>query len=210
MPSEQVEQVYHFEYLDSTISSDGRADKAVRARISKTRIAMLRLIPALVSKRLTLRNKGLLIETFLKPVLIYDFETLVIGCTDLGRVEAVVNRAKRIFKARKEKRGTKTRGIQWNGETTTVAIQLCKRKVQLYDSFRNIVVDSINDVLESAKFWQKDWVRKLRVDPDNHGLTTEGDQDNFCTIRQPNLSSQLGNFKANALGERSETVQCAD
>ena len=112
MLSEQFEQVYHFEYLDSTISFDGRAVKAVRARISKTRIAMLRFRPALVSTRLTLRNKGLLIETFLKPVLIYGFEILVIRCTDLGTVEAVVNRAKRMFKARKEKRETKTRGIQ--------------------------------------------------------------------------------------------------
>ena len=57
---------------------------------------MLRLRPALVSKRLTLRNKGLLIETFLKPVLLYGLETLVIRCTDLGRVEAVIHRANRM------------------------------------------------------------------------------------------------------------------
>ena len=68
---EQVEQVNHFEYLSSTIASDSSADKAISVRISKKKIAMLRLRPALVSKRLTLRINGLLIETFLKPVLLY-------------------------------------------------------------------------------------------------------------------------------------------
>ena len=81
--SEQVEQVNHFEYLGSIKASDGSADKAISARISKRRIAMLRLRPALVSKRLTLRNKGLLIETFLERVLLYGLETLVIRCTYL-------------------------------------------------------------------------------------------------------------------------------
>ena len=62
--SEQVEQVNHFEYLGSIISSGGSADKAISARISKTRIALLQLRPALVSKRLTLRSTSLLVETF--------------------------------------------------------------------------------------------------------------------------------------------------
>ena len=65
--SDQVDQVNQFEYLSSIISSDGSADKAISAHISKTRIAMLCLRMALVSKRLTLRKKGLLIKTFLKP-----------------------------------------------------------------------------------------------------------------------------------------------
>ena len=69
------EQVNHFEYFGSIKASDGSADKAIIACISKTRIAMLRLRPALVSKRLALRNKGLFIETFLKPVLLYCLET---------------------------------------------------------------------------------------------------------------------------------------
>ena len=59
LPSEEVEQVNHFEYLGSIITADGRADKAISAGISKSRKSMLRLRPALVSKRLTLRKKGL-------------------------------------------------------------------------------------------------------------------------------------------------------
>ena len=54
VPSEQLEQVNHFEYLGNIISSDGSSNKAISARVSKTRIAMLRLRPARVSKILTL------------------------------------------------------------------------------------------------------------------------------------------------------------
>ena len=56
---------------------------------------MIRLRLTMVSKRLTLRNKGLLIEAFLKPVLLYGLETLVIRCIDPARLEAVIYRAKR-------------------------------------------------------------------------------------------------------------------
>ena len=66
MLSEPVEQVNHF---GSIISSDGSADMVFSARISKTRIAMLRLRPAMVSKRLTLRNKGLRIDNKASPAI---------------------------------------------------------------------------------------------------------------------------------------------
>ena len=136
--SEQVEQVNHFEYLGSIIASDGSADKAISARISKTRIAMLRLRPALVSKKLTLRNKGLLIETFLKPVLLYSLETLVIRCTDLGRLEAVIHRAKRMCLRLETRNEMKLKELNEKVKTTPVAHQLCRRRVKLYASFKNI------------------------------------------------------------------------
>ena len=142
--SEQVEQVNHFEYLGSIIASDGSADKAISARISKTRIAMLRLRPALVSKRLTLRNKGLLIETFLNSALLYGLETLVIRCVDLGRLEAVIHRAKRICLRLETRNGMKLKDLNEKVQTTPVAHQLCRRRVQLYASFKNIGVDSLN------------------------------------------------------------------
>ena len=94
--SEQVKQVINFEYLGSIISTDDSADEVISARISKTKIAMLRLRQALVSKTLTLRNKGLRIENFLKSVLLYGLETLVIRCTEIGRQEAFKRRAKRM------------------------------------------------------------------------------------------------------------------
>ena len=209
--SEQVEQVNHFEYLGSIIASDGSADKAISARISKTRIAMLRLRPALVSKKLTLRNKGLLIETFLKPVLLYGLETLVIRCTDLGRLEAVIHRAKRMCLRLEIRNEMKLKELNEKVKTTPVAHQLCRRRVQLYASFKNIGADSLNELLEGAKVWQKDWVRQLRAHLDNHGLKTKCDQDNWLHNPTTKLKfTEGGNFKANAIGKRSQTVQYAN
>ena len=37
----------------------------------------------------------------------------------------------------------------------------------------------MNDLLEDAKVWQKDWNRQLRADLDNHWLKTKCDQDNW-------------------------------
>ena len=137
--SEQVEQVNLFEYLGSIIASDGSADKAISARISKTRIAMLRLRPALVSKRLTLRNKGLLIETFLKLVLLYGLETLVIRCTDLGRLEAV------ILETRNE---MKLKELNEKVKKMPVAHQLCRRRVPHNDPDLLVVCGGGSQILE--------------------------------------------------------------
>ena len=169
----------------------------------------LRLRPALVSKRLTIRNKGVHIETFLKPVLLYGLETLVIRCTDLGRLEAVIHRAKTMCLRLETRNEMKLKEL--NEKTTPVAHQLCRRRVQLYASFKNIVADGLNELLEGAKFWQKDWVRQLRADFDNHEFKTTCDHDNW--LHNPTTKLKFtdgGDFKANAIGKRSQTVQCAN
>ena len=68
-----------------------------------------------------------------------------------------------------------------------------------------------NDLLEGAKVWQKDWIRQLRADLDNHGHKTKCDQDNW--LHNPTTKLKFtdgGDFKANAIGKRSQTVQCAN
>ena len=34
----------------------------------------------------------------------------------------------------------------------------------------------MNDLLEGAKVWQKDWIRQIRADLEEHGLKTKCDQ----------------------------------
>ena len=96
-------------------------------------------------------------------------------------------------------------------KTPPVAHQLCRRRVQLYASFKNIGVDSLKDLLEGAKVWRKDWIRQVRADLDNHGLKTKCDQDNW--LQNPTTKLKFtdgGDFEANAIGKRSQTVQCAN
>ena len=139
------------------ISSDGKADKAISARIfhfSRKKIAMLRFKPALVSKRLTLMNNVFLIETLLRPVLLYGLETLAVRCTDLGSLEAVIHRTKRMSLRLEKRNDVKLNEMIEKVKPTPVAHQLCRRRVQLYASLKKIGVDSLNDLLEGAKIWQ--------------------------------------------------------
>ena len=90
-------------------------------------------------------------------------------------------------------------------------VQLCRRRAQLYASFKNIGVDSLNDLLEVAKIWQKDWIRQHIADLDNHWLKTKCDQDNWLHNPTTKLKFTDGaDFKANAIDKRSQTVQCAN
>ena len=67
----------------------------VRKRVEKAKAAILKLRAALVSDVLTLRNKALIIEVFIKPVLFYGLKTIVLRSVDVSKLEAVIHRAKR-------------------------------------------------------------------------------------------------------------------
>ena len=87
-------------------------------------------------------------------------------------------------------------------KTTPVAHQLCRRRVQMYASFKNIGVDSLNDLLEGDKVWQKDWIRQLSADLDNHWLKTKCDQDNW--LHNPTTKFRFldgGDFKSMLLAK---------
>ena len=123
----------------------------------------------------------------------------------------LVSGAKRMCLRLETRNEMKLKELNEKMKTTSVAHQLCRRKVQLYASFKNIGADSLNELLEGAKVWQKDWVRQLRADLDNHGLKTKCDQDNW--LHNPTTKLKFtdgGDFKANAIGKRSQTVQCAN
>ena len=49
----------------------------------------------------------------------------------------------------------------------------------MYPPYKNLGVDSLKGLFEGSKVWQKDWIRQLRIDLDNHGLTTKCEQDNW-------------------------------
>ena len=100
---------------------------------------------------------------------------------------------------------------EMNEKVKTTQIALCKRRVQLYASYENIGVDSLNDILEGARVWQKDSIGLLSADLDNHGLKTKFDQDNW--LHNPTTKLKItdgGDFKANAIGKSSQTALCAN
>ena len=81
----------------------------------------------------------------------------------------------------------------------------------MYGSFKNIGVDSSNDLLEDGKTQEREWIRQLRAHLDNLGLKTNRDQDNWLQNRATKLQITVGgDFNANANDKRSQTIQCAN
>ena len=51
--------------------------------------------PALTSGSLKIKTKVKLVETFIKPILLYDLETAVIRKVDFGKLNAALNKTRR-------------------------------------------------------------------------------------------------------------------
>ena len=146
-----------FEYLGSVISKDGNCERAIAHRISKARMATLRLRPALVSHSLSLATKALLIEVFLKPVLLYALDTLVMKASDVKRLEAVMHREKRMSLRIECRSDMKLEVLNEKVKTLAISLQLNSRRIRLYASYANLSVDALDDLLKNGNIWQKDW-----------------------------------------------------
>ena len=75
LESGTVEEVQHFIYLGSNISTNGGADKDVELRINKARHAFRTLRPMWLSSQLSIKTKIRIFNTTVKTVLLYGCET---------------------------------------------------------------------------------------------------------------------------------------
>ena len=134
----ELKDVDLFEYLGSLVNKDGLAHGVVRKRVEKAKAAILKLRPALVSDVLTLRNKALIIEVSIKPVLLYGVETIVLRSVDVSKLEAVIHRAKRMSLKLESKKTMKNEVINDLIKTRPVAYDVANRKLQLNISYRSL------------------------------------------------------------------------
>ena len=72
-------------------------------------------------------------------------------------------------------------------KTRRVAHQQCRRRFQLYAFFKNIGVDSLNDLLEGAKFNKKIGLGKEELIMTTMASRQSVTRTTDCTIGQPNL-----------------------
>ena len=133
------------------VSKDGLAHGVVRKRVEKAKAAILKLRPALVSDVLTLRNKALIIEVFIKPVLLYGLETIVLRSVDISKLVAVIHRAKRMALKLESKKTMKNEVINDLIKTRPVAYDVAKRRLQLYISYRSLKNDELDSSLLEKK-----------------------------------------------------------
>ncbi|KAM3183771.1 hypothetical protein ACTXT7_009732 [Hymenolepis weldensis] len=79
--------------LLSSTCSDGKslADDAIKPNIMKAKRQLFMLRPAIKSKMLSIKTQAKLLETFIEPVLLYDFSIIVYRKVDVNKLKVVQN-----------------------------------------------------------------------------------------------------------------------
>ncbi len=130
-----IERMDRFEYLGCFLSQENNLTIQVRRNCDKVRTALVKLRPALTSKRLSIRLKSQLLEVFIKPILLYAMETSVTREIDLNKINAVIHKGKRmILKLNSEKQLS----LQRINEKVTgkpVHVEFSATRLNLYRSF---------------------------------------------------------------------------
>ena len=124
-------KVHRFEYLGSIIEDDGSPKSAVSSNIKRARYALIRIRCALRSNRLTMDMKSHLIECYVKPVLYYGLETIVLTAQLSDRMEAVLNTAMRMILGLNNRKVVKVEELKRKFALEAVAPQLQKRRLNL-------------------------------------------------------------------------------
>ena len=84
-------------YLGSSLKAEGDIGQAIANKCRKARTAIVRLRPALVSGSIRMRTNVRLVKTFIQPTLLRGFEIAVIRKVDVGKLNAVLNNARRMI-----------------------------------------------------------------------------------------------------------------
>ncbi|MGL5754370.1 MAG: reverse transcriptase domain-containing protein [Paraclostridium sp.] len=168
----QIEKVKCFSYLGSPVSSDGDPTEAVRLNIRRARQCLVRLRPSLRSDRIHNTTKAKVIETFIKPVLLYGLSTIVLRATDNDKMEAVLNTARRMCLGIWNKREMKNVDLAIKIPIRNVATQIQQRRMNLWTSIHKKTDNLAKIVMHSKqqrcncnrKAYTKNWLRQLGED----------------------------------------------
>ena len=103
MESEALKTVTHFKYLGIVITTDSDLSKTVSANCVNAKVALCKLRPALTSIVMKMNTKMLIIEIFIKPVLLYGLEILITRKVDMIKLNPVLNKNRRKISKLKSK-----------------------------------------------------------------------------------------------------------
>jgi len=83
-----IKQVNRFEYLGTTITSDGRCDSEIKKRIAIAKNAFSKMDKLFKDRKLSMKIKTRLLRCYILPILIYGSEGWTISATMNKRLEA--------------------------------------------------------------------------------------------------------------------------
>ena len=169
---QEIEKVNRFKYLGSIIEDDGNPRSAVKDNIRRARYALIRIRCALRSNKLTMKMKTHLIECYVKPVLYYGLETIVLTAQLSDMMEAVLDTAKRMILGLNSRRSVEVEELRRKVSLKTVAGQLQKRRLNLWVSMhkssntyaRKLLCSKLKDKRSYRVAHTRQWLRQLRND----------------------------------------------
>jgi hypothetical protein len=85
---ESIKQVMHFNYLGSTITSDGRCDEEIKKRIALSKQAFQKMSPVLKNRTISINTKARVLKCYMWSVLLYGSECWTISKEMEKRLEA--------------------------------------------------------------------------------------------------------------------------
>ena len=91
---EKVKEVNSFLYLSSSLNAERDIGEIIAHKCRKARTAFVRLRPALVRGLIRMRTEVRLVETFIKPTLLYGLENAFIRKVDFEKLIAVLNKVR--------------------------------------------------------------------------------------------------------------------
>ena len=204
--NETIEMVKRFDYLGSGTNPVGTNNDAIRTNCEKARVALIKQRKVLVSE-VSLKTKALILEVFVKTPLIHGLETMIIRHTDFAKLDAVINRGKRMCLKLSSRREVKVVDLNEKIKTLPLPLQIGSRRVNLYCTLKQLNLP-IQPYLAS-RVHQKDWLRQVRTDLENLGVEAIDEWLNNPSPLKPKASECVGlDLPTRMVGKRDLIIEC--
>ena len=82
-----VVSTFHFKYLGSTVSNDGRCEEEVRRRIQAGWMSWRKVSGVLCDRKLSAKVKGKIYKSVVRPAMLYGMETVAVTERQMGKME---------------------------------------------------------------------------------------------------------------------------
>ena len=137
LPDGPIEQTNSYNYLGCIIDTDNDQARA-----------------SLVNGSLSFKVKASLVEVFIKPILLYGLETGVTRESDLSKLNAVLNKARRMIMRVQYKREIRCAHLAEPIQLRDIRIELGIRRLNLWYSLKSLGIESVLGTVNDSKIWQ--------------------------------------------------------
>ena len=122
---------------------------------------------------MSFKVKASLVEVFIKPILLYGLETGVTRESDLSKLNAVLNKARRMILRVQDKREIRCAHLAELIQLRDIRIELGIRRLNLWYSLKYLGTASVLGTVNDSKVWQRCWMKQLERDVLSFGLTSD-------------------------------------